>query len=204
MGSPARVSATSPNVVISQVYGGGGEGTSYRRDYIELHNRGATVASIDGWSVQYGVQTGDIGTTDDLVTPLTGTLQAGAYLLIEGASGGPSGAELPKPNVIDATPIAMSLTGGKVALVTTTAGLGCGSTARPCALDALPQVVDLVGWDGANLWEGASAAPATNVRTAIFREADGDQDTDDNGQDFSGSTPAPRATLDIAPALVSI
>ena len=191
---PARATAASPSVVISQVYGGGGEGTSYRFDYIELYNRGTSAVALDGWSVQYGPQTGDIGTDDGLVTPLTGTLPAGAYLLVQGASGGSGGAALPKPAMVDPTPIAMSLTGGKVALVNTTAGLGCGSTATPCDLSQLPQIVDLVGWGSANLWEGASPAPATNTVTADFREADGAQDTDDNGQDFSGTRPAPRAT----------
>ena len=43
---PAPVAAVSPNIVISQVYGGGGNaGATFTNDFIELFNRGAT--SVD-------------------------------------------------------------------------------------------------------------------------------------------------------------
>ncbi len=46
--------ALSPDLVISQVYGGGGNATaSYRNDFIELFNRGTTTVSLAGMSVQY-------------------------------------------------------------------------------------------------------------------------------------------------------
>ncbi len=42
-------SAVSPNVVISQVYGGGGNASAnYTHDYIELFNRGTTTVSLTG------------------------------------------------------------------------------------------------------------------------------------------------------------
>jgi hypothetical protein len=41
-------------VVISQVYGGGGNsGAPYQNDFIELFNAGSTPQSLQGWSVQY-------------------------------------------------------------------------------------------------------------------------------------------------------
>ncbi|MFL5789061.1 MAG: lamin tail domain-containing protein, partial [Flavisolibacter sp.] len=44
----------SPNVVISQIYGGGGAaGAQYTNDFVELYNRGRSATSINGWSVQY-------------------------------------------------------------------------------------------------------------------------------------------------------
>lgn len=44
--------APSPNIVISQVYGGGGNsGATYRNDFIELFNRGSTPVDVTGWSV---------------------------------------------------------------------------------------------------------------------------------------------------------
>lgn len=46
--------AAAPAIVISQVYGGGGNsGAPYRNDYVELFNRDAVPVSLRGWSVQY-------------------------------------------------------------------------------------------------------------------------------------------------------
>ena len=55
---PTPVAAASPNVVISQVYGGGGNtGAQYTNDFIELFNRGTSSVSLVGWSVQYASAT---------------------------------------------------------------------------------------------------------------------------------------------------
>ncbi|MEJ7704599.1 MAG: lamin tail domain-containing protein [Geodermatophilaceae bacterium] len=49
----------SPDVVISEVYGGGGSsGATLKQDFIELYNRGASEASVEGWSVQYASSSG--------------------------------------------------------------------------------------------------------------------------------------------------
>jgi hypothetical protein len=49
--SPAPSRATS-DVVISQIYGGGGNvGSTYRNDFIELFNRGSVTVSLAGMSV---------------------------------------------------------------------------------------------------------------------------------------------------------
>mgnify|MGYP001132758686 CR=1 FL=1 len=46
--------ASSPNIVISQVYGGGGNtGATYKNDFIELFNRGAAAVDVTGWTIQY-------------------------------------------------------------------------------------------------------------------------------------------------------
>src|SRR6266567_3867462 len=50
-----QVQAVSTTIVISQVYGGGGNaGASFTNDFIELFNRGNSPVNVDGWSVQYG------------------------------------------------------------------------------------------------------------------------------------------------------
>ncbi len=50
----ARVGAVSPDVVISQVYGAGGNsGASFQNDFIELFNRGNATVDLTGWAVQY-------------------------------------------------------------------------------------------------------------------------------------------------------
>ena len=53
-GSARPAAAVSPDLVISQIYGAGGNtGAIYTTDYIELYNRGATPASLNGLSLQY-------------------------------------------------------------------------------------------------------------------------------------------------------
>src|SRR5207249_982486 len=48
------VQAVSSAIVISQVYGGGGNtGATYTNDFIEIFNRGASSVSLNGWAVQY-------------------------------------------------------------------------------------------------------------------------------------------------------
>ncbi len=103
----------SPDVVISQVYGGGGNsGATLTNDFIELYNRGTEPVPLDGWTVQYASAAG----TTWAQTPLTGTLPAGSYYLVQEAQGAGGTTPLPTP---DATgTIAMSGTSGKVALVT--------------------------------------------------------------------------------------
>jgi predicted extracellular nuclease len=189
-----RGSAASPNVVISQIYGGGGNtGAPYTNDFIELFNRGSSAVSLSGWSLQYtsATGTGNFGSATNLITPLSGTIQPGQYFLVAEA-GGATGVALPAADVTDATPINMSATGGKVALVNTTTPLGCNGGSTACTPAALATIVDLVGWDGANFFEGASAAPATTNTTAVFRASGGCTDTDGNGSDFSAAAPSPR------------
>ena len=49
----------SSGIVISQVYGGGGNsGATLRNDFIELFNRGNTAITVTGWSVQYASASG--------------------------------------------------------------------------------------------------------------------------------------------------
>lgn len=163
-------------------------------DFIELFNRGSSSVSLAGFSVQYAsaTGTGNFGANSAQITELTGALAPGQYLLIQEAQGAGGTTPLPTPDVTDATPINMSATGGKVALVSTDASLGCNGSSTPCSASALAQIIDLIGYDGANFFEGASPAPALTSTTAAFRAAGGCQDTDNNGADFSAATPAPR------------
>src|SRR4051794_27900824 len=77
--------AAAPAVVISQVYGGGGNsGAPYQNDYVELLNRDAVPVSLRGWSVQYASAAGSawqVAALPDL------TLQPGQYLLMQQAAG---------------------------------------------------------------------------------------------------------------------
>ena len=191
------VSAISPDIVISQVYGGGGNsGATYTNDFIELFNRGTSPVSLDGWSVQYAsaTGTGNFGSSSTQITELPSvSLDPGQYLLIQEAQGSGGTTSLPTPDVTDSSPIAMSASGGKVALTNIATSLGCNGGSTPCTPVALASIIDLVGWDGANFFEG-SAAPGTSNTTAILRINDGCTDTDDNGADFTTGAPNPRNT----------
>ncbi|MBI5304482.1 MAG: lamin tail domain-containing protein [Chloroflexi bacterium] len=194
---PQPIFAVSPNVVISQVYGGGGNsGAPYTNDFVELFNRGTTTVSLSGWSIQYTSAngTGNFGSATNLITPLSGSLAPGQYLLVQEASQAAVGAPLPTPDVTDATPINMAAGGGKVALVNTSTPLGCNGSSTPCTPAALATIVDLVGLDGANFFEGSGAGPTTNNTTSAFRAVNGCTDTDNNAADFAAAAPNPRNT----------
>jgi predicted extracellular nuclease len=81
----APASAASPDIVISQVYGGGGNsGATLKNDFIELYNRGSAPVPVDGWSVQYSAAT---STNWMGRTPLSGTIRPGRYYLVQEAAG---------------------------------------------------------------------------------------------------------------------
>jgi uncharacterized protein len=174
LGSPPGVEAQgSPDVVISEVYGGGGNsGATYTHDYIELFNRGTNAVDLTGWSVQYASATG----SSWQVTALSGTLQPGQYYLVQQAAGAGGSESLPAPDVTGTTN--MAATNGKVALVTTT-------TALTSSCPTGPPVRDFVGYGTADCFEGSAAAPGLNNTNAATRADEGCQDTDDNAADFS-------------------
>ena len=184
--------AISTTVVISQVYGAGGNSGAVRNaDYVELFNRGTTPQSLNGWSVQYASATGTGNFASVSALPNV-TLQPGQYFLLGGTPGA-NGAALPTP---DAPLVAfMGAGAGKVILANTTTALACnGSIAQPCSGAQLAQIIDLVGYGNANFFEGAGAAPTISAILADFRGASGCTETDNNNADFATGTPAPRNT----------
>ncbi len=181
--------AASPNIVISQVYGGGGNsGSVYKNDFIELFNRGSLPQSVNGWSVQYA---GATGTTWQVTNLTNVTLQPGQYYLIQQAVGAGGTTNLPTP---DATgTIAMSGTAGKVLLSSST-------TALTGACPTGGSVVDFAGFGTtANCFEGSGPTPAPSNTTAALRTASGCTDTDSNATDFTAGTVNPRNTATTAP-----
>ena len=183
----AAAGSAQAQVVISQVYGGGGNsGARYKSDFIELHNNDASAVSLNGWSVQYQSAT---GTGNWTVTPLTGSIAPGGYFLIKEADGTGGTDPLPTPDVIPAppngSPIAMSGSTAKVALVN-------NSTALTGACPATR--VDLVGiGPTANCSEGGDKpTPVMSNTTAAIRKNNGCTDTDVNLNDFDIAAPTPR------------
>ena len=181
-GGPAG--AASPDVVISQVYGGGGNsGATYTNDYIQLYNKGAADVDLSAWSVQYASAAGSTWQ----VTNLTGTLAPGVRYLVQEAAGAGGTTPLPTPDAIGT--IAMSATAGKVALVTDQTALTavCGATCHAAA-----QVRDYVGYGtAATDFEGTGPAPTLSNTTAALRAGGGSTDTDSNAADFTAGPPDP-------------
>lgn len=188
--SGLAIGQAQAQVVISQVYGGGGNsGAVYSNDFVELFNRGEAPVSLDGLSVQYASTTGNFGSGPALITGLPNvSLAPGQYFLIELAAGANTELPaLPEPDLVGETNVAG--TGGKFALVTGTASLGCSNN---CDAGQLARIIDLLGWGSANFWEGDARAGATQNSTAAIRREAGCQDTDQNADDFVIATPAPR------------
>jgi hypothetical protein len=195
--SEVRRAAAPPTLVISQVYGGGGNtGAPYTHDFVEVFNRGSVPAALGGLSIQYASAEGSgaFGANASQLTVLPNvTLAPGQYLLIQQA-GGVNGDPIPNPDVVDASPINMAAGSGKVALVDGTASLGCNGGSAPCTAEQVARIVDLVGYGNADFYEGSGAAPTLSNTTAGLRADAGCTDTDDNGADFVASVPVPRNT----------
>ncbi len=166
-------------IVISQVYGGGGNsGATYTNDFIELHNNGSAAVDITGWSVQYASATGSTWT----VTTLSGTLQPGAYFLVQEAAGAGGTTPLPTPDATGS--IAMSGTNGKVALINSTTAL-----TGTCPGGTM----DFVGYGStANCYEGSGSTPTLSNTLAAIRNGSGCTDTGNNSADFTAGAPTPR------------
>ncbi len=170
-------------VVISQVYGGGGNaGAVYKRDFIEIFNNGSSPASVGGWSVQYASATGSSWQVTNI--PAGVTLQPGQYLLIGEATG--AGGTTDFVSNVEGT-IALSGTAGKVAL--SNGGAPLTGTAPTGSA-----VLDIVSFGPtATPTEGTPTAVLSNT-TAALRNAVGCTDTNNNSADFSIGAPTPRNT----------
>jgi predicted extracellular nuclease len=176
-------SAVSPDVVISEVYGGGGNsGATYTHDFVELHNAGTSSIDLTGWSVQYASRTG----TSWQVTPLSGSIEPGQRFLVQQARGNGGTEPLPTPDVEGR--IAMGGSDGKVALVRSTTRLP--SSCKP-QCPTYPGVADFVGYGDADEFEGEYPAPALSSTTSATRRG---ADTDENYFDFRALAPNPVST----------
>jgi hypothetical protein len=173
----------STSLVISQVYGGGGNsGATFKNDFVEIFNRSASSVSVANWSIQYASSSGSSWS----VTNLSGTISPGHYYLVQEAAGSGGTTSLPTP---DATgTISMSATSAKVALVNTRTALTCGTSCVPNA-----SIVDFVGYgSSASSFEGAGPAPTLDNESAALRAGAGCTDTDNNSADFAKAAAAPR------------
>ena len=167
-------------LVISQVYGGGGNANApYKADYVELFNRGTSDVSLAGASLQYS--SAGTNTYGNVVPLPNATLAAGKHFLVRFATGA-NGDDLPIATDLTST-TNLSASDGKLVL-------SSGATSVTCAgaCGGAATVIDFVGFGSANDAEGA-AAPAGSNTKALFRKDQGCTDTDHNDADFATGAP---------------
>ena len=176
-------------LVISQVYGGGGNtSATYSADFVELFNPTSAAIGTSGLSVQYASAAGNF--TQALPLAAT-TILPGHYFLVQTTSPTAVGAALPTPDTIGTSPN-LSGTAGKVALVNGTAPLS-GDTS--CALIlADTKILDFVGYGStASCFPGSGSgtnfAPGPPNNASSLIRANPSANTGDNSKDFSVVTP---------------
>ena len=175
--------AVPADVVISQVYGGGGNsGATLKSDFIEIFNRSANPVTLTGWAVQYAATTGSSWTNRTNIPTIT--LQPGQYYLIKEADGTGGTTALPTPDLTGT--IAMAGGAAKVALTS-------NQTALTGTNPSGGAIVDMIGWgNGTNGFEGAAAGQTSTNALAAIRNNGGCDDTDNNANDFTIATANPR------------
>jgi hypothetical protein len=173
------------NVVISQIYGGGGgAGAVYKNDFVELYNRSLVIVDLGNWSIQYAAASGTSWARTSI--PTSTLLGPGQYYLIAEAAG-TVGLDLPVGCAQLTGTTAMSQSTGKVALCNNSTLLSTSGCPFPAS------VVDFVGYGTSADCSETSPAATLTVSTGLARKAAGNQDTDNNSQDFNVITPAPCA-----------
>jgi hypothetical protein len=175
---------SNAQVVISQVYGGGGNtGAQYTNDFVELFNRGTVAVDVSGWSIQYASATGTAWSVNTI--PAATSIAPGKYFLIKLAAS-TIGVALPTPDLdVTVSPINLSGTNGKVALVNSaTAFVGTTLTAGT--------YIDLVGYGTGSAFEGTAAVAVLSNTTAAIRINGGCTDNNSNNTDFTVGAPTPR------------
>ena len=174
--------AASPNVVISEVYGGSGNSSAiWKNDFVELYNRSDAAVDVSGWVVQY-FSAASSAPADGAAT-LSGSVPAHHTYLVQMAEGAnKAAASLPTPDASGTA--AMSGSNGRVDLVQSGA------------------VIDRVGYGTATTFEGSPAPGLSNTSSAT-RNAPC-VDTDNNATDFRATEPSPENSTVDRPACTVI
>ena len=174
----------SQSLVISQVYGAGGNsGSVYTNDFVELFNPTANPINVNDWSVQYNSATSTTTTWQKTKLPNVIILPGHYFLVSEGMG---TGGTTPLPTADVVGTIAMSGTAGKVVLVSDT-----NAIAIACPTGA--NIIDKVGYGTtATCFEGGATVASGGNTNSFFRANNGCTDTNNNNADFSPAAAGPR------------
>jgi predicted extracellular nuclease/2',3'-cyclic-nucleotide 2'-phosphodiesterase (5'-nucleotidase family) len=186
----APAQAVSADLVISEVYGAGGNsGATHNADFVELYNPTDAAVPLTGLSIQYRSQAGTTGNA----FALSGSVAAGDHYLVQMSAPGANGEALTGVDATASPAFAMSGSDGQVLLLNSTTGFaGTGDVAGNAAIR------DMVGYgDGAATYEGARTGVDLTSTTSAQRY-DNRADTDDNAEDFSEAGPTPGSGI-VAP-----
>lgn len=193
-GNATTANPPAANVVINQVYGGGGNsGATFKNDFIELYNNENTPVNLAGWSVQYSSAT---GSGNWQVHTLSGIIPPHSFFLVQEVAGSGGTLNLPAPDAIGT--LALSGTAGKVLLSNSTA-------AQNGASPVGATVMDKVGYGSTATGYETAPAGGTENATAVVRVTDG-VDNNNNATDFAVATPVPRNSTytTTAPGILSL
>lgn len=170
-------------VVINEAYlSGGSSGSAFKNKFVELYNSSDTSVSLAGWSLQYRSATATGAPTG--ITPLTGSIPAKGYYLIQGAtnSGTSTAPALPTPDLQATGTLNPGGTSGTLVLAkqsNAVSPLGVGSVTDNAA------IADLLGYGASNTFEtSAATAPTGNTDVRSLNRSNG-VDTGSNAADFS-------------------
>lgn len=193
LGIVAVSAFANAQIVINEVYGGGGAGTSlYINDFVELTNLGSTAATLNGATLQYASATGVFNSYASLPNI---TLNPGQKYLIEMVPSTPNttGASLPTADYQVTSNISfsngntysggfnMAAAAGKVALV---------NNAVQVSSPTASNVVDFVGYGTtATQYEGTAPTAAPSATMSVSRVSG---DTNNNSVDFTVGAPTPQ------------
>ena len=163
-GVSSAVAQIANHIIISEVYGGGGNtGSQYKNDYVVLYNPTSSAVDITGWSIQYASSGGSWNTK--IAGPLSGTISPHGFFLIQCAAGSDTGLPaLPTPDAdFSSTSPNFSVSGATIALVDTVRKLSGDPSANI-------SVVDYVGYGSSKYYQGTAVAALSNT-TGAMRKA---------------------------------
>ncbi|MGH9802445.1 MAG: lamin tail domain-containing protein, partial [Blastocatellia bacterium] len=177
-----------PEIVISQIYGGGGSSTTaFKNDFVELFNRGSLTTSLVGWSLQYA--SANSGAWQKV--ELSGSISPGQYYLIQLSPGATGSKNLPAPDAFGS--VGIDAFAGKVALVKNNLPLENAPNSICPSGQSEIAIVDFVAYGSqATCFRGSAPAPSAGNSSATLRRGEGCTDTRRNNADFVVGSPNPR------------